>query len=72
MNKIDFIRDASASQKNAWQQSIPRLQNEVHEVLLIDPEGEEYNAILEYELPLESRRPDVILLARQAVKTKRL
>ena len=62
-----FIRDASTSQKNAWRQSIPRLQNEVNEVLLIDPEGEEYNAILEYELPMESRRPDVILLAKQAV-----
>jgi|GEM_PF-5843218 len=24
----DFIRDASASQKNAWRQSIPRLQDE--------------------------------------------
>ena len=63
----DFIRDASASQKNAWKQSIPRLQYEVDEVLLIDPEGEEYNAILEYELPMESRRPDVILLAKQSV-----
>ncbi len=63
----DFIRDASFSQKNAWRQLIPRLQNEVNEVLLIDPEGEEYNAILEYELPMESRRPDVILLAKQAV-----
>ena len=63
----DFIRDASNSQKNAWKQSIPKLQDEVNEVLLIDPEGEEYNAILEYELPLESRRPDVVLLAKQAV-----
>lgn len=63
----DFIRDASTSQKNAWRQSIPRLQREVNEVLLIDPEGEGYNAILEYELPMESRRPDVILLAKQAV-----
>ena len=63
----DFIRDASSSQKNAWRQSIPRLQNEVNEVLLIDPNGGEYNAILEYELPMESRRPDVILLAKQAV-----
>ncbi len=63
----DFIRDASSSQKTAWKQSIPKLQDEVNEVLLIDPEGEEYNAILEYELPLESRRPDVVLLAKQAV-----
>ncbi len=63
----DFIRDASTSQKNAWKQSIPKLQDEVNEVLLIDPEGEEYNAILEYELPMESRRPDVILLAKQSV-----
>lgn len=63
----DFIRDASSSQKYAWSQSIPQLQNEVNEVLLIDPEGEEYYAILEYELPMESRRPDVILLAKQAV-----
>lgn len=57
-----FVRDASEEQVRAWSDSIPPLQNEVAEVLAADLAAGGYSAILEYELPMESRRPDVILL----------
>ena len=37
------------------------------EVVEIDELAQQYTAILEYELPLESRRPDVVLLVNGAV-----
>src|SRR5687768_2218950 len=57
-----FVRDASAEQLRAWSDAIPPLQHEVGEVLLRDQLADKYSAILEYELPLEFRRPDVVLL----------
>jgi|694.fasta_scaffold112574_3 hypothetical protein len=62
-----FVRDASPEQMRAWTDSIPPLQREVGEVLLKDRLAEKYSAILEYELPLESRRPDVVLLVGDGV-----
>jgi len=63
----EFIRDAGERQVRAWDESIPPLQHEVNEVLSVNEEAAAYSAILEYELPLESRRPDVVLLAKSAV-----
>lgn len=57
-----FVNDASPEQVRAWTDSIPPLQREVDEVLVRDAIAIKYSAILEYELPMESRRPDVILL----------
>src|SRR3970040_1513838 len=57
-----FVRDASPEQIRAWGDSIPPLQREVDEVLVRDVLAKQYSAILEYELPLESRRTDVLLL----------
>lgn len=62
-----FIRDASKEQIRAWNDSIPPLQHEVDEILEADADAMHYTAILEYELPMESRRPDVILLSRGVV-----
>jgi hypothetical protein len=62
-----FIRDAGERQIRAWAEAIPPLQREVDEVLSVNEEAAAYSAILEYELPLESRRPDVVLLAKSAV-----
>ena len=50
------------SEIRAWDESIPPLQREVGEVLDGDGRAPAYEAILEYQLPLEFRRPDVILL----------
>ncbi len=58
----DFLREVSSEQIRAWDLSIPPLQREVSEVLLEDTLATDYTAILEYELPLEYRRPDVVLL----------
>ncbi len=57
-----FLPDASPEQVRAWNDSIPSLQHEVDEVLIRDVLARHYSALLEYELPLESRRPDVLLL----------
>ncbi len=64
-----FVTDASGSQVRAWQDSVPPLQREVGESIARDgePRALRHSTILEYELPLESRRPDVIFLVDGAV-----
>jgi hypothetical protein len=62
-----FITDASPEQIRAWKDAIPPLQSEVSEVLVRDQLAASYSAILEYELPLDTRRPDVILLVGAGV-----
>jgi hypothetical protein len=57
-----FVRDAGEKQIRAWSDSIPVLQGEASEVLDIQTSAARYTAILEYQLPMELRRPDVILL----------
>ncbi len=63
----DFLADVSESQVFAWDESIPKLQHEVGEVVVLDDLADSYTAILEYELPMESRRPDVVLLVSGAI-----
>ncbi|HEX6631022.1 MAG TPA: DNA/RNA helicase domain-containing protein [Gemmatimonadaceae bacterium] len=62
-----FVTDASPEQVRAWADAIPPLQEEVQEVLVRDELARHYSAILEYELPMEARRPDVILLVGAVV-----
>lgn len=62
-----FVADASSEQVRAWDQSIPWLQRECRELEVRDSAAREYTAILEYELPRDSRRPDVIVLERGCV-----
>jgi hypothetical protein len=57
-----YVAHASPEQIRAWDDAIPPLQNEVERTLIRDELAARYSAILEYELPMESRRPDVILL----------
>lgn len=66
-----FVRDASPEQLRAWADAIPPLQHEIGEVLLRDQFAGTYSAILEYELPLEARRPDVVLLVGNGAGTGR-
>jgi len=63
----EFLADVSESQVLAWEDSIPKLQREVSRIVEVDDLADRYTAILEYELPLESRRPDVVLLVSGAV-----
>jgi len=62
-----FLSGASVEQVRAWDDSIPRLQTEVTQVREVHEEAARYTAILEYELPLESRRADAIFLLRESV-----
>jgi len=62
-----FVADASPEQIRAWDHSIPWLQRECRELGVRDTAANEYTAILEYELPRDSRRPDVIVLERGCV-----
>jgi hypothetical protein len=59
--------DVDAAQIRAWDASIPPLQREVAEVLARIRAAREFSTLLEYELPLESRRPDVVLLLSSSV-----
>jgi Uncharacterized conserved protein (DUF2075) len=62
-----FIPDATPEQIRAWDDSIPKLQLEFREAIARDARAHGYSSILEYELPMESRRPDVVILAGGAV-----
>lgn len=62
-----FVTDASPEQIRAWDQSIPWLQREYRELEVRDSAAREYTTILEYELPRDSRRPDLIVLERGCV-----
>jgi len=64
---LSFVADASPEQVRAWDSSIPALQKEVGEALRGEPTTGGSGAILEYELPMELRRPDVIFLVGRAV-----
>ena len=62
-----FLADSSREQIRAWDESIPSLQHEVVSLRGVREESAKYTAILEYELPLESRRADAVFLLRQGV-----
>src|SRR5687768_6711478 len=62
-----FVADATPELIRSWDDAIPPLQAEVSEVLLRDELARQYSAILEYQLPMESRRPYVILLVGAGV-----
>ena len=64
---LKLIPDASPEQIRAWKESIPPLQNEANEVLGANPQAIRFSAILEYVMPMESRRPDCILLIDGAI-----
>lgn len=59
--------DASPEQIRAWRDAIPPLQDEVEKSLQRDSIASGYSAILEYQLPLDLRRPDVIFLVANGV-----
>ncbi|MCA9309983.1 MAG: DUF2075 domain-containing protein [Phycisphaerales bacterium] len=62
-----FVTDASEEQIRAWRASIPPLQVEAGEVIIGNAAAGDFSAVLEYELPMDLRRPDVILLVDGAV-----
>lgn len=63
----NFVRDYSPEQAAAWREEIPLLQREAGEMLQVREQSPAYGAILEYRLPYDLRRPDVVVLAEGAV-----
>jgi hypothetical protein len=57
-----FVRDATIEQVRAWDEYIPAFQREATKLVAREHGADEYAAILEYVLPREYRRPDVVLL----------
>lgn len=63
----DFVRDCGLEQTEAWKRWVPDLQAEVGALLEVHDPAREYTAILEYQLPRDLRRPDVIVLEQGVV-----
>jgi len=57
----------SPEQAAAWSEGIPLLQREAGELLDQRHQARGYGAVLEYLLPYDGRRPDVLVLAEGAV-----
>ena len=66
-NLNTFVGDASQSQISAWDESIPMLQSNELDIMKDKNEAARYSDLLEYQLPYESRRIDVVLLGNGAV-----
>ncbi len=64
---VDFVPDADQKQQDAWRHWIPQLQRQSSGLLAVDPLAITYSAILEYRLPRDLRRPDVIVLEQGVV-----
>jgi hypothetical protein len=63
----DFVKNPGPDQVRAWSHWIPELQREVGSLLNSYEPAREYTAILEYELPRDLRRPDVVVLEQGVV-----
>lgn len=61
------VQDVSESQRNAWNSDVPKLKDEASEIIEGCESASTFSTILEYQLPMESRRPDVIFLVNGAV-----
>ena len=61
------VNEPGEAQLRAWKADVPKLKNEVSEILEGSSTASNFTTILEYELPMESRRPDVIFLINGAV-----
>ena len=59
--------ESSREERRSWGDTVPRLQREVGEVVRVDTHYARCTAVLEYELPMESRRADAVLLLRESV-----
>ena len=63
-----FIQDAGESQVRAWQDSIRILKHTVSEMIVKQPNVvNDGSVLLEYMIPLESRRIDALLLLNGVV-----
>ena len=59
--------ESSTQEIESWRRNVPDLQREVSEVVKVKTDAVDFTAVMEYELPMESRRADVVLLVGAAV-----
>lgn len=59
--------DSSPAEDRSWTVNIPLLQAEVRESMQADQSIQTCTAVLEYQLPMELRRPDAVLLVRGGI-----
>ena len=59
--------ESSPQEIESWRRNVPELQREVSEVVKVKTDAVDFTAVMEYELPMESRRADVVLLVGAAV-----
>ncbi len=59
--------ESSREERRSWGDTVPQLQQEIGEVVRVDTHYARCTAVLEYQLPLESRRADAVLLLRDGV-----
>ena len=59
---LQFLHGASCQQITSWHDSIRWLQREYDRCVREEPAAERYFTLLEYELPFDFRRPDIIVL----------
>lgn len=62
-----FVGGADKKQAEAWRECVPLLQREVGETLRVDSRATRYSVLMEYLIPLELRRSDVVLLVNDGV-----
>ncbi len=62
-----FVGQVSTAQQTSWQRSIRWLQREYGHCIREQPAAYAYSTMLEYELPRDFRRPDVIVLEGSSV-----
>ena len=59
--------ESTSSEDRSWTVNIPLLQKEVRQSMQVDQSIRTCTAVLEYQLPMELRRPDAVLLVRGGV-----
>ena len=62
-----FVPDAGPPQINAWRDSLRLLRGVVETLLGTTPSAPEWGLVFEYQMPLEARRADAVILAAGAV-----
>jgi len=62
-----FITDFSPEQSTAWSEEISLLKREAKELIQLRLDAGEFGTLLEYRLPYDERRPDVIILASGSI-----
>lgn len=59
--------ESTREERRSWGDTVPKLQQEVGEVVRLDTHFARCTAVLEYELPMESRRADAVLLLHGSI-----